>query len=177
MKWILRFHPEFPHEGYIDFGDALQILTIPTHWYREEDLHALRVSLSTLGEIIAFLATCDATPRLSALSAEATLPEWILPVLGHVLTPSGQISDSASPQLQRIRGSMAALQGQIMRCMQNLLRDAQRDGLVDEGAQVMVREGHPVLPIPARNKSRFRAMVQGQSATGQTLFIEPYEAL
>lgn len=177
MKWILRFHPEFPHEGYIDFGGALQILTIPTHWYREEDLHALRVSLSTLGEIIAFLGTCDATPRLSALSAEATLPEWILPVLGHVLTPSGQISDSASPQLQRIRGSMAALQGQIMRCMQNLLRDAQRDGLVDEGAQVMVREGHPVLPIPARNKSRFRAMVQGQSATGQTLFIEPYEAL
>ncbi|MFT6893002.1 MAG: DNA mismatch repair protein MutS2, partial [Algoriphagus sp.] len=50
-------------------------------------------------------------------------------------------------------------------------------GLTPEDAQMTVRSGRLVIPVAAENKRKLRGFIHDESATGQTVFMEPEEAL
>lgn len=177
MKSLLLMGTGFPSEGYIDMTAALPLLKQPEHWFAVEELHHLRLSLEAVDEIVRYFANHDEAVQLQSLAANVDLPPDVLREIGRVLTSAGDMRDDASPELLEVRRAMARREGKIAQRMQHLLAEAQRDGLLSSEAQVMVREGRPVLPVPAGSKGRFTGVVQGRSATGQTLFIEPLEVL
>jgi DNA mismatch repair protein MutS2 len=61
--------------------------------------------------------------------------------------------------------------------MERVFKDARAKGLTPEDAAMTIRGGRMVIPIAAENKRKLRGFIHDESATGQTVFMEPEEAL
>jgi DNA mismatch repair protein MutS2 len=59
--------------------------------------------------------------------------------------------------------------------LHSILKQAQKDGLVEEDATVSIRDGRAVIPVSASNKRKLKGIVYDESATGKTSYIEPNE--
>jgi len=56
-----------------------------------------------------------------------------------------------------------------------ILGSAKGEGLVDADAEVVVRDGRVLIPVPAGGKKKLPGIVYDESASGKTAFIEPFE--
>ena len=137
----------------------------------------------TLGEIASTLeaarrlrAACAALkgswPRLKAAAARLTPPGEVLPELRRCLTPDGAVADESSAELTRLRKQVAAQREAILATLHALLQVAAAQGAVTESF-VTLRNDRYVIPVTREGRSRVRGIVQDQSASGETLFLEP----
>jgi DNA mismatch repair protein MutS2 len=55
------------------------------------------------------------------------------------------------------------------------MTEARKAGLVAEDAEVTIRNGRMVIPVLASGKRQLQGFIHDESATGQTVFIEPSE--
>jgi DNA mismatch repair protein MutS2 len=89
-----------------------------------------------------------------------------------IFDPDGEVLDTASAELNRIRKRFALLQRSIQKTMQNMLTDARYDNFLQDKF-ITRREGRYVLPVKGNAGAFVPGIVQGQSGSGSTLFIEP----
>jgi len=66
-------------------------------------------------------------------------------------------------------------QSSMSKRLHSILKQAQADGLVEEGASVSIRDGRAVIPISSSKKRKLKGIVYDESATGKTAYIEPNE--
>ena len=95
----------------------------------------------------------------------------------HAILPDGVISDDASPELRRIRGTIARTRDSIQKTLRDILRSRGAESGED---YVTLRNDRYVIPVRAadRRQSGVRdAIMHGASATGQTIFVEPLVAI
>ncbi len=100
----------------------------------------------------------------------SALPE-IVERLKRSVEDDGRILDTASVELAQIRHQISRTEATIRSKMEGYTRGNDAKYL-SEGI-VTIRDGRFVIPVKAENKSHFGGIVHDQSATGQTLFIEP----
>ena len=92
------------------------------------------------------------------------------------ISDRGDLKNDASPELQQLRKSLNSKRNQLRTAIQKALKRAQKDGMSgDEGATI--RNGRMVIPIQAEYKRKIAGFVHDVSATGQTVYLEPAEAL
>ncbi|SFS72747.1 endonuclease MutS2 [Marininema halotolerans] len=84
----------------------------------------------------------------------------------------GQVMDDASTELARIRRSMTQLQGGIRSTLDQMIKSSQYQKMLQDPI-VTQRNDRYVLPVKQEYRSAFGGMIHDQSASGQTLFIEP----
>src|SRR5262249_15182966 len=113
-------------------------------------------------------------PRIAArASALADFRESLAAIRRAVL-PNGEISDDASPALRRIRASIAQTRESIQKTLKQILR-ARNAGSGED--YVTLRNDRFVIPVRAENRRSVPGVVHGASGTGQTVFLEPLEAV
>lgn len=83
----------------------------------------------------------------------------------------GHVQDHASPQLRGIRAGIKQGESRIREKLDSLIRGKSAKYLTD--AIITIRNDRFVIPVKQENRSQFGGVVHDQSATGQTLFIEP----
>jgi DNA mismatch repair protein MutS2 len=88
--------------------------------------------------------------------------------------PNGEISDDASPQLKRVRENMATARVKIHKSLEGILRSRGEPAGED---YVTLRNERFVIPVRAADRRGVPGVVHGASATGQTVFVEPLEAI
>ena len=66
-------------------------------------------------------------------------------------------------------------QSNMSKRLHAILKQAQKDGLVEEDASVAIRDGRAVIPITSANKRKIKGIVYDESATGKTSYVEPNE--
>jgi DNA mismatch repair protein MutS2 len=88
--------------------------------------------------------------------------------------PSGEVADTASMELARLRRRVASLRDQIRDRLDRILRSPKYDGILQD-EYITIRDERYVVPVRAGEKGDFPGIVHGQSSSGQTLFIEPQE--
>lgn len=93
-----------------------------------------------------------------------------------IITENGEIRDSASPVLSDIRKEIASRKDDLIRSVNKIVKQLKSDNLVRED-YVTLRDGRIVLPIKAEHKRHIRGFIHSESATGQTVYIEPEETL
>lgn len=91
------------------------------------------------------------------------------------LEPSGEVRDSASPELARLRRRLASHQGKVLERVQSYVSGKTRALLSDP--LYTQRDGRYVIPLKAEHKGKIRGIVHGSSASGQTVFVEPEDVL
>ncbi|MCH8494480.1 MAG: endonuclease MutS2 [Balneolales bacterium] len=93
-----------------------------------------------------------------------------------VLTDSGVVKDSASPELQTIRRSLNSRRNDLRSALQKVMRQAAKDGYLSE-QEPTIRGGRMVLAVKAEHKRKISGFIHDTSATGQTVYLEPVDAL
>ncbi|MFV0395802.1 MAG: endonuclease MutS2 [Coprobacillaceae bacterium] len=99
--------------------------------------------------------------------------QFIKPLWKHINTCidyNGQMLDTASPELRRIRRTMLSAEASIRSKIMQIQQDF-KDLLSQE--TVASRNEHLVLPVKAVYKNRVKGIVHAISASGQTIFVEP----
>ncbi|MDP9146155.1 MAG: endonuclease MutS2, partial [Acidobacteriota bacterium] len=97
-----------------------------------------------------------------------------LAAIRRCVMPNGEISDDASAALRRIRASIMQTRDAIQKTLKQILRSKNAEGSED---YVTLRNDRFVIPLRAENRRSVPGVVHGASATGQTIFVEPLEAL
>ena len=180
---------QFPRGEINDLRESLTRVRIEGLYLDEAELFQLRKSIDYAAQLERFFLGLDAirfpqlrtlpTRSLKNLSGETSwsVLQPVLQTIDRAIDPFGQLRDSASPELHRIRRELSQAQGAVSAAVAAILRRAQAAGLVDKDATPTLREGRIVLPIPAGAKKKIGGIVHDESATGKTVFIEPQEVV
>ena len=88
--------------------------------------------------------------------------------------PNGEISDEASSALRRIRASVQQTRDSIQKTLKQILRSRNAESGED---YVTLRNDRFVIPVRADQRRNAQGVVHGASATGQTVFVEPFETV
>ncbi|HVH72856.1 MAG TPA: endonuclease MutS2, partial [Candidatus Dormibacteraeota bacterium] len=88
------------------------------------------------------------------------------------LLPNGEISDDASTALKRIRASITQTRESLQKTLKQILRARNAEAGED---YVTLRNERFVIPVRAEHRPSVHGVVHGASATGQTVFMEPFE--
>lgn len=113
-------------------------------------------------------------PLLAARVASVADFRELHTAIRRCVLPGGEISDDASTALRRIRGNIAQTREAIQKTLKQILRSRNAEAGED---YVTLRNDRFVIPVRAENRRSVPGVIHGASATGQTVFLEPLEAL
>ena len=176
MRLILMFEENFPTAGYIDAIGFLEPIG-KTASIDLLSLGKLRTMLDTLRKALHFFHTVKEGiyPNLQHLASGVTAPAEVLQRIDAILDRHGEVKDTASDELYKIRRSIRDKEINVSRRMNAILRQAQQEGLTDADASVAIRDGKMLIPVTSAKKRAFQGFVYDESATGKTTFMEPAE--
>ena len=113
-------------------------------------------------------------PRLWDVAGSIPNLKPLLGDLASKVNPEGKVEDRASPDLERIRGRIASLEGRLQRMLRSFLdREAVKGAMQD--AFVTIRSGRFVIPVRVEARKEVAGIIHGASSTGATVFVEPME--
>ena len=175
---------DFPDQNFFDVRASLKRIRIQNTSFNVEELFCLQRSLLTIYNIVTFLQRCsddDNTiplyPYLYALNQEVKTYPQMVKRIDQILDKFGHVKDTASPALLSIRQELASTAGSVSRALQNILRSAKGEGLIDKDVSHTLRDGRLVIPVAPAMKRKIRGIVHDESDTGRTVFIEPAEVV
>ena len=171
---LLRLKQGIPIPRLKDISFALKRLELEAGLNGRELSDILRV-LATTHEVERFFEKVEeeeiALKRVPRLVEKLeSIPE-VTKELEASIREDGYVLDSASPTLHGIRVGIQKTEQEIRRQMDQYLTGKNAQYLSD--TIITIRNDRYVLPVKAEYKSVFGGTVHDQSATGQTLFMEP----
>ncbi len=123
-----------------------------------------------------FKARSEELPNMHRLSEGLILMKELEKHIKEKVTEHGELRDDASAELRAIRKKLNRRKTDLRTTINRSMKDASKDGMAsDEGPTL--RNGRMVIPIQAEFKRKVRGFVHDVSASGQTVYIEPVEAL
>ncbi len=96
--------------------------------------------------------------------------------IGRVIDNRGQVRDEASERLYRIRHQIEEVRQQTREVFEKLLRQTHITKYL-QYASATFHDDRMVLPVKADQRGRVPGIIHRSSDTGQTLFVEPAEAV
>ena len=178
FKSILQKGESYPDQFYTDPREFLDVAAIEGSHLEADQVLAIRNSLSTIADWVVFLdKRKEMYPVLFSLSADKPVPVTLIQYIDSKINDDGKIRDNASPELARIRKRLLSEQARVRRVIESVLRTAMDSSLIPSGTQLSFREGRVVIPVAAEHKRKIKGFIIDESATGQTVFIEPAEVM
>lgn len=177
MRMIVMFEESFPSNGYIDCVRFLEILSNEGSNIDLVSLGKLKTMLETLRRITLFFSNIKdgIYPNLKKMVSSIVLFPEVQQRIDTILDKFGNVKDTASDELYDIRRKLKDKEGAISKRIGILLKKAQADGIVDQDASVVVRDGKMLIPVSTSNKRKIQGFVYDESSSGKTTFIEPAE--
>lgn len=171
---LLRLKQGIPIPRLKDISFALKRLELEAGLNGRELSDILRV-LTTTHEVERFFEKVEeeeiALKRIPRLVEKLESIPDVTKELEASIREDGYVLDSASPTLHGIRVGIQKTEQEIRRQMDQYLTGKNAQYLSD--TIITIRNDRYVLPVKAEYKSVFGGTVHDQSATGQTLFMEP----
>jgi DNA mismatch repair protein MutS2 len=177
FRRILISGKAFPSQDYYDLRQELRRISIAGTFMEPEQLAELRSSVRTILEIKAYMEKCDAQsfPLLLEETGPMIVSPWIPGSLDRIIDDKGDIRDDASPALLELRRKQEQQKKLVEKRIRTIYRSLKKEGVAADEAEITIRNGRSVIPLPAANKRRIRGFIHDESSTGQTVYIEPEE--
>lgn len=113
----------------------------------------------------------DRVPHLAAIAILIEECRGIVSAITNTLDERGEVLDSASPRLAKVRQEQRAVHGRIQDKLQRILNSSMAQFLQEP--IITQRGGRYVIPVRADAKGRLKGIVHDQSGSGATLWVEP----
>jgi len=161
-----------PLGGFRDVREIFKKIRLGSVAEAEEFLDILS-TMYTMRQVKAFFKESEIdAPKLKFRAAQLEILGNLERQLDNSVDEHGNIRDTASAELQKIRRDLKTAQNRIKTEIFNILHDASKQKFFQD-AIVTMRGDRYVLPVKLEYKSQFAGIVHDQSATGATVFIEP----
>lgn len=186
MLTMLSGDSDFELGAIHDKRALLQQLRVPGSFPLEAELPGLRGSLESMSRISSFFSRSrqdDGThvrtpyPNLDTIADGLQAFPAVTSAIDRIVDRHGEIKDNASPELADIRRSMAQCAASINSAMRRVIASAVSEGYFEADTTPSVRDGRLVIPVAPMYKRKISGIVQGESASGKTFFIEPAEVV
>jgi DNA mismatch repair protein MutS2 len=167
----------FPIRDYNDLRPEFHRIRIEGTVISLESLFDFKPSLRALQQILKFTTSENAADfhELCALSEGIHIESQLFKEVERLVDEKGQIPDNASPELAAIRRDIRRKTNNIDKRIRQILNEAKNAGWVDSNSEVTIRNGRSVIPVKVNDKRHLRGFIHDESATGQTVYIEPTE--
>lgn len=178
FRKILISGEPFPASNFVNIYPYLEKAKIEGAFLFEDEFHEVRLGLKTLEGCVSFLNKFqEEYPQLFQLlgMVEEDIP--LEKSIGRVLDEKGKIKNNASQELNLIRTQLAYEESRIRKVLDQIYRSVKAQGFTPEDASVTIRGGRMVIPVLAEYKKRIKGFIHDESATGQTVYLEPAEVL
>ena len=161
-----------PLGGFRDVRETFRKIKIGSVAEAEELLDVLSTMYTMRRVKIFFKETEVDAPQLKSRATEIEILGNLERQLDNAIDEHGNVRDTATSELQKIRRDLRAAQSRIKNEIFNILHDSGKQKFFQD-AIVTMRGDRYVLPVKLEYKSQFPGIVHDQSATGATVFIEP----
>ncbi len=178
FRLILEKGEDFPSRYFFDASDWLKKIGLEGNYLEEAELLNLAYALQTILASKLFLNKAkDIYPELFKLCEPVRVTQQIPQSILSVIDDNATVKDSASAELGKIRKRIREEQNHLRRLADQIFRQAIEQKWVPEGALPTIRDGRMVIPIQAEHKRKMKGLILDESATGQTVFMEPADML
>ncbi len=179
FRQILVSGEAFPTSNFTNLHPYLEKAKLENAFLDAADFHEVKLSLQTIRTCVSFFQKNETVyPVLSQLlGLLIDLDLSLLKAIDVIIDEKGHVRSNASRELQLIRSQILYEEGRLRKVMDRVFKEARAKGLTPEDSQMTVRSGRLVIPVAAENKRKLRGFIHDESATGQTVFMEPEEAL
>ncbi|EKN65039.1 recombination and DNA strand exchange inhibitor protein [Neobacillus bataviensis LMG 21833] len=90
----------------------------------------------------------------------------------HAIDESGEVLDSASDLLRTLRHQLRSNESRVREKLESMIRSSNASKMLSD-AIVTIRNDRFVIPVKQEYRGHYGGIIHDQSASGQTLFIEP----
>ncbi|WEV71217.1 endonuclease MutS2 [Lactobacillus sp. ESL0785] len=171
---LLRVEGQLPLTDFVDVRPSTKRLRIKANLNAKE-LGNLLLVLTLAKEITSFVADVDEEKvdlaAIKIILAELNIPEMLLNELKRALDYDGEVLDTASSNLARLRHDLKSNDEEIKARMDTYIKGNDSKYLSEQ--IVTIRDDRYVIPVKQEYRAKFGGVVHDQSASGQTLFVEP----
>lgn len=174
---LLRIKGQLPLTDFQDVKPSTKRLSVKANLNAQEFGNILLI-LSLASEINGFLEDLDEDIDLSAIDEildKLVVPDTLFNQLKKSVDFDGEVLDSASSALARIRHDIKSNEEEIKNKMDSYTKGNSSKYLSEQ--IVTIRDDRYVIPVKQEYRSKFGGVVHDQSASGQTLFVEPEAVL
>ncbi len=138
-----------------------------------EELLKVASVLETFTEIRSFLfAKKEGFPLLYSISSNLSSFKTLVNKIRDTIEPDGTVSEKASPLLGIIRREIHTTYTRIQTILQHIIYSKAYEGVIQDQI-ITKRNGRYVIPIKQSGKNAFPCVVQDESSSRLTLFVEP----
>ena len=113
---------------------------------------------------------------LADMASVMTTFEELENAVRHAIDEVNEVRDTASPELRRIRNSIASERSNARAALSRILRSWGGSGFLQEDV-IASRDGRLTLPVKGNARGRVKGLLVDQSSSGSTVFIEPLETV
>lgn len=175
FKDILENDSPLPIDHLYPIRTFADRIRVEGSFLSEEEFFQISLSLKTVFSVINYFNERKGVyEALEMLFEHLTIERTIVKNIDNVIDQNGSMKPSASPKLQEIFREIAYAERESRKRMDALLKKAQDAGWTADGG-LTVRDGRLCIPILAENKRKIKGYIHDESATGQTVYLEPEE--
>ena len=175
FKNILENEAALPIHHFFDIKSLANKARIEGAFLSEEEFFQVQASLMTVFAVIAYFNEREGQyPNLEALFEHLPIEKAILRKIEMVIDAKGKIKPNASRELAEITSGIAKAEQEARRKIDQVFKNATANGWTADGS-LTVRDGRLCIPLLAENKRKVKGFVHDESASGQTVYLEPEE--
>ncbi len=175
FKKILTEDTPFPNEHYYNIQSAIRRAAIEGIFLLEDEFHHIRLLLQTFVNICKYIEQRKGIyPQVESLFTGIIFNQQLIKLITKILDEEGKMRPNASPELSKISSKIGDKEKEVRIRINKIFTKSNESGwLADSG--ITIRDGRLVLPVLAEYKRNISGFVHDESATGQTVYIEPTE--
>jgi len=175
FKNILENDAPLPIHHFFDIKTLANKARVEGVFLSEEEFYQVQASLTTVFAVISYFNEREGLyPNLEALFEHLPIEKVILKHIDRVIDQKGKIRPNASRELMDITAGIAKAEQEARRKIDHIFKSATGSGWTADGS-LTVRDGRLCIPLLAENKRKLKGFIHDESASGQTVYMEPEE--
>ena len=177
-KMLTQVGMYFPNDYVLNISRDIKLLSIPGSTLTGEQWMQVRKLAESIEKIFRWFDNERrlAYPALSKVIAESYYEKVIIELIDEVLDEYGNVKDSASPELDKIRMGLYKKRNELRRMFEKVVAKLAKAGYtadIDESFS----NGRRVVAVFAEHKRQVKGILHGESDSRRTAFIEPEETI
>lgn len=165
---LIKYDTNMYFEPISDIEDSISNSKIKGYIIPIDDLLELKKTLAVfISNSNSITPHLEKYPLLSDMLSEIKIPHSILDQLEKTLDSDGNILDSASTTLKKIRKQKSSFRTQIKRQLNKIIEQNTSDRIIT------IRDGRYVIPVKTSKKKQIQSIIHSFSKSGETAYVEP----
>jgi DNA mismatch repair protein MutS2 len=177
-KLLIEHSMYFPNDYVLNLAKELRLLGIPGGMLTGEQFILIRKLTESMQNIFRWFDNDRrlAYPALVKVIDDTYYEKVIMELIDDVLMENGEVKDTASEELARIRTTLYRRRTELRRMFDKIVQKLSKAGYTADIDEAFLN-GRRVVAIVAEQKRQVKGILHGESDTRRTSFIEPEETI